>query len=303
MNQPPNQPPHGTPPGGYPPPPDSGDDRTQVVRPGQMPDNGPERTQMMPPGQPPQRPQGGGFDPAPSPPGGYPHQGGGFNPGSPPGGFQPGPPQGYGQQPPGGFNPASPPQGSYQPGGQGGFSPGGPQQGGFGQQPGGYPHQGGGAPGFGPAASDNDKLIAMIAGGSAIVVGLIMLILSLSNIGYIFDLNVLSGLILVLVAVLSAGLIGGGALIFMRNKLGPLLGFGCGAAIAGLQILSIIVVLAAVGIFVGGSLVGLILVAIPTVLCFMPQTKNYVSSGGGPQQGFGQQGYGQQQQGGYGRPF
>lgn len=282
-----------------------------------MPDNGPERTQMMQPGQPPQRPQGGGpgggFDPTPSPAGGFqpPPPPGGFNPGSPPAGFQPGPQQGFQPGGQGGFNPGGPPQG------QGGFHPGGPPQGGFGQQQGGYGQQqggfgqqpggygpGGGAPGFGPASSDNDKMIAMAAGGSAILIGLIILILNLANIGYIFDASGFLGVLNLLLVLVGAGLAGGGVLIFMRNPLGPKLGFFAGVGYGVLALIVIIWATSVTGFFYGGGLVGMLLVAIPTVLCFLPQTKNYVNSGAGPQQGFGQQGgFGQQQQGGYGRPF
>lgn len=290
-------------------------ERTQVVRPGQpQPDQGPDRTQFV---QPPQ----GGFNP-----GGPPQ--GGFNPGGPPqgppsGGFNPGGPGGPAQ---GGFNPGGPPQGGFQHGGPGGppqggfspgppqgFGPGGPQQGGFGPPQGGFgPPQGGGGPGFGPAATDNDKMVAWAAAGSAGLIGLIVLIANLSVIGYAFALTGLYGLLLLLAVLSAAVLIGGGVLIFMRNRLGPLLGVIGAAAIVATWLLAIIVVLADVGVFSGTGIVWIILAAIPAVLCLMPQTRRYASGGTGPQlpgslqlPGQGQQGPGPgpQQGQGYGRPF
>lgn len=312
-------------------------ERTQVVRPGQpQPDQGPDRTQIVQPPQggfnpsPPQGPPSGGFNPG-GPPQGPPS--GGFNPGGPPqgpppGGFNPGGPGGPGGPGQGGFNPGGPPQGGFQQGGPGGYQqggfnpggpqqgygPGGPQQGGFGPPQGGFgPPQGGGGPGFGPAATDQDKMVAWGAAGSAGLIGLIVLIANLSVIGYAFALTGLYGVLLLLAVVSAGALLGGGVLIFMRNRLGPLLGVVGAAGIVVTWLLAIIVVLADVGIFSGTGIVWIILAAIPAVLCLMPQTRRYASGGTGPQLpgslqlpgqgGQGGQGPGPQQGQGYGRPF
>jgi len=301
--QPPNQPPRDNPIG-------DAADRTQVVRPGQGSDEGPERTQAMQPGQPPPQQPSGGADRTqvvrPAQPPQQQQRPGGFNPsGQQQGGFNPGGQQGGGFNPAGqqgGFNPnpQGPPSGGFSPGGpggppQGGFNPGGGYPGG---QQGGFSPGGGGPSGFGPpsgapsgfgpgSVSDNDKMIALGAAGSAALAGLIVVILGLSTIGYIFDLSTGAGFLLLLQLLAALGMIGGGVLIYQKNKLGPYVAGGCAAFVALFALIGLI------SVFTGGGVVILILVLIPAVLAFMPQTGNYVKSGAG-QQG---------PQGGYGRPF
>ncbi|MFI7678673.1 hypothetical protein [Actinophytocola sp. NPDC049390] len=299
---------------------------TQVVSPGsfgqqttpggQAPDAG--ATQMVPPGSlPPQQPP---YAPPPgadaSPPGGFPGQ-------QPPPGF--GQQQGFpGQQPPPGF-------GQQQQGFPGQQPPPGfpPPQGGFAQQ------QGlGQGPSFG-GQGQNTQMIAWGIAGIAALLGLIVAIIGLTDMGDIstysdgydsvpeemidqFGLPSPGMLWLTTIGMLLGGVaaVGGGVLVFLKHKLAPLVLVVGG----GLMLLFAIIQMIMVGgiddqfpaEMPGGTILALIagiVVAGAGALGYFPQTKKFLgaeSALGGPGGGGGfgppPGGFGQPPQQGFGQP-
>lgn len=325
---------------GQPIPGDQGDSgATQVVSPGsfgqqttpgQAPDAG--ATQMVPPGSlPPQQPPYAQPGADQSPPGGFPGQ-------QPPPGYGQQPQQGFGQQPPPGF-------GQQQQGFPGQQPPPGfpPPQGGFAQQ------QGlGQAPGFG-GQGQNTQMIAWGIAGVAALLGLIVAIIGLTDMGDISDYSDVydtapqaaidqlglpsPGMLwLTTIGMLLGALaaIGGGVLVFMKNKLAPTVLAAAGGLLFVFAIIQMIMV---GGIDVpdgasiempGGTVLALIagiIVGGIGAMGFFPQTKKFYGMDsalagpgggfgpppgggfGGPQQGFGQpqQGFGPPPQQGFGQ--
>lgn len=127
--------------------------------------------------------------------------------------------------------------------------------------------------GFGGAGENpGDKTVALSAAGSAALIGLIVIIVNLSTIGYIFDVSTGIGFLVIVALVVAAGLIAGGVLIYLKNPIGPYVAGGCAAFVLLIGLINLI------GAFTGGGVVVLILVAIPAVLAFLPQTARYVKT-------------------------
>lgn len=301
----------------------------QQTTPGQAPDAG--ATQMVPPGSlPPQQPPYAQPGADASPPGGFPGQ-------QPPPGYGQQPPQGFGQQPPPGYG--QQPQGF--PGQQPppGFPP---PQGGFAQQ------QGlGQGPSFG-GQGQNTQMIAWGIAGVAALLGLIVAIIGLTDFGDLGDYSDAYDTIpdaavdqyglpspgmmwLTTIGMLLGALaaIGGGVLVYLKNKLAPTVL----AAGGGLMFIFAIIQMIMVGgmdlpegsiEMPGGTVLSLIagiIVGGIGAMGFFPQTKKFYGMDsalagpgggfgpppgggfGGPQQGFGQpqQGFGQPPQQGFGQ--
>ncbi len=348
-------PPHGGQPGA------DGVERTQAIQPGQQPPAGPDSgaTQVVPPGSFGQ-PQGGDATQM-VPPGSMPPQQPPYAPppgadaSSHPGGF-PSQPQ-YGQQPPQGY-----PQQQGFPGQPQGFP--GQQQGFPGQQPPpGYPPQQGFAQqqglGRGPQFGGqgfNTQYISWALAGVVAIFGLIAAIITLTDFGDISDIAkyldgvsdeqleaaeeardftapsvglLWTGAIVMLLAAVAA--IGGGVLIYLKNKIAGMVIAGA----AGVLLIASILTMIAEGsedadinspVF---GIIAAIFIGAVGAMAFIPQTKHFLGGGsalGGPgggggfgpppgggfgqppQQpgGFGQppqqQGFGQPPQGGFGQP-
>lgn len=299
----------------------------QQTTPGQAPDAG--ATQMVPPGSlPPQQPPYAQPGADQSPPGGFPGQ-------QPPPGYGQQPQQGFGQQPPPGFGQQQgfpgqqPPPGFPPPGG--GFA----QQQGLGQ-----------GPSFG-GQGQNTQMIAWGIAGVAAVFGLIVAILALTDFGDLGDYGDIydsapegaideyglpsPGMLwLTTIGMLLGGLaaIGGGVLVYLKNKLAPTVlaaGGGLMFVFAIIQMILFGGIESGVPVEMpGGTIFGLIagiVVGAIGAMGFFPQTKKFYGMDsalagpgggfgpppgggfGGPQQGFGQpqQGFGQPPQQGFGQ--